>query len=253
MVDGAPRYSLIVETLDGKKYYFDTKIGVLVQMYNNDAKKSSLQAIDYLTSNFENKDDFASSYGISVPLTRVYITYQFKGEKLLAPVFNNPTWSHIASTCKGNEIDFKDEDNHLTFNEVYSEISDLDSDFADVLINNKKRLINLSPRTINTIVGLRAHENAIRMKKTYGFVTKDFSTLQKVDSIYNEDKYGYYMDLKKNLSKYREFRTVYLNYCKYVDKKEKDLMIEKPKRKVLVPPEQISFFDYNWGDNNGKE
>lgn len=252
IIGGAPRYSLIVETLDKKKYYFDTNLGVLVLMHNNEAKKSSLQAIDYLTSNFSDKNDFANSYGIDTPIARVYITYQFKGEKFLAPVFNNLTWSHVASTCNGSEIDFNDEKNRLIFNEVYSEISNLDSDFSNFLIKNKNGLVNLSLKTVNTIIGLRAHENAIKMKKTYGF-TKDFSTFQKIDSLYNEDKYGYYTDLKKYLSKYREFRTVYLNYCKYVDKKEKDLVIEKPKKKVLVPPQQISFFDYDWGKNNGKE
>ncbi len=241
---GASRYSLIIET-SKDKYYFDTKIGTFVKMYETESKKCSIQALDFLTSNFSDKNELAKSYGIEDEVIRTYITYQFKGEKLLAPVFNNNAWAYVAATSNGAEVNFKDERNLELFNEVYGEIADLDSEFSNELLKNKKRLINLSPKTTGTIISLRAHENAYRMKRNFGFPVNGYETFQKVDSIYSEDRYGFYQDLKKYLTKYREFRTVYLNYCKFTKKQENIVSEEKPKKKVLVPPEQLSFLDNN--------
>ncbi len=240
------RYSLILETEDNQVYYFDADCGNFIKKVPNaKISKSSLPAIDFLTSSFANRDALREAYGIEEPISKVYITYQFKGEKKLAPIFNNNVWNHIALTYNGKEIDFKDQINCNAFNEVYNELSNLDSSFANMLINNTCRLINLSPRTINTITCLRAHENAIRMKQTYGFTTNDADTYEKVSSVYSEDRYGFYQDLKRVLSKYREFRTVYMNYRKYIGRKQdtSEKTIVSPKKKAIVPPHQISMFD----------
>ncbi len=243
--EGVKRYSLILETNDNNRYYFDTELGTFVMMYNDDSKNSTLQKFDFLTSSFANKEELASCYGINSEIKKIYIRYQFKGERLLAPVFNNSNWAHVALTANGTEVNFKDEKNLGLFNEVYDEIINLNSNFTDMILKNEKRLINLSPRTVNTIVGLRAHERAYQMKKDFGFSVNSYETFNKVDSIYRDDKYGFYQDLKKNLSKYREFRTIYLNYCRFTNRQEKTNENDKPKKKVLIPPEQLSFFDEN--------
>ncbi len=243
----ASRYSLILETISGKKYYFNANEGVFVLLYEgNRVAKTSLPALDFLTANFANKEELGLFYGIDEKVNRVYITYNFEGEKQLAPVFNNSEWAHVASTTAVNKgVDFQDKDNLALYNEVYSEIADLDSEFADMLLRNKNRLINLSPKTRDTIVCLRAHENAIKMKKTYGFQSSDYQTNMRVSQVYSEDQYGFYQDLKKRLSKYREFRTVYMNYCKFTNAKRNTTTqtVDKPMRKVMVPPQQISMFD----------
>ena len=77
--EGASRYSLIVET-NNNKYYFDVKLGTFVMMYGNESNKCSIQAIDFLTSNFSDKNELAKSYGIENEIKKVYITYQFKAE-----------------------------------------------------------------------------------------------------------------------------------------------------------------------------
>jgi hypothetical protein len=240
------RYSLILETENGNKYYFDTNVGNFIKLVpGGKISKSSLPALDFLTSSFSNRESLRQSYGIEENITKVYITYQFKGEKKLAPIFNNEVWQHIAMTYKGKEIDFRDQVNSDAFNEVYNELSDLNSSFATELINNKTRLINLSPRITDTIVGLRAHENAIKMKQTYGFPVNDYNTYNQVSRVYSEDRYGFYQDLRRNLSNYRDFRTVYMNYCKFKRKEQmvKEKETEMPKKKAIIPPHQISMFD----------
>ena len=238
--EGAPRYSLIVEANNNDKYYFDTSIGTFVKMEENDKpRKSSLQALDYLTSSFTSLEEISQNYEID-DIKKAYITYQFKGEKRLRPIFNNKTWAHIASTYNGHGINFKDEIAKKAYDFLYGEIVDLDSDFSTKLLRNEKKLINLSPATKNSIECLRAHENAIRMKKKYGFgETKD--------SIYDEDRYGFYIDLQKKCQSYREFRTLYMNCCRYKNLKLQEQIakneeppVKKEKRKVVVPSHQMT-------------
>lgn len=251
--DTVARYCLILKTKDQESYYFDTSLGAFVKFdEKTKPKKAYLAALDFLTSNFANKEDLATFYGIDKEIDKVYITYQFKGEKKLSPVFNNQVWAHVAATYGGKTIDFSDEGNKEAFNEVYNEIANLDSSFANSLIDKRNYLINLSQKTIFAIVGLRAHENAIRMKETYGFSSSGGMD-DRTGQIYKEDRIGFYNDLRRALSKYREFRTVYMNYCKFIGKKEeKKKEQQKPMKKALISRDQISIFDLlkNNNDNN---
>lgn len=248
LYEGAGRYSLILETDDNKKYYFDSSLGNFVLLYEDEKPvKSTLQALDFLTSNFHDKYALKDSYDIPGNLSKIYITYQFKGEKKLACIFNNRTWQHIALTYTGKEIDYRDRENLKAFNDVYEEIQDIGSNFANELLKNNNKLVNLSPNTINTILGLRAHKCATIAKQTYGFGPTDYETYDAVSRVYSEDAYGFYQDLKKQLSRYREFRTVYMNYCKFKGSPEKaPSMATNVKKKVIVPPHQISMFDQPW-------
>ena len=129
------RYSLIIETENGNKYYFDTNEGNFIKCVPGaKISKSSLPAIDFLTSSFANKESLREAYGINESITKIYITYQFKGEKKLAPIFNNDVWQHISSTYNGKEIDFRDPINCNAYNEVYNELINLDSSFGTELI-----------------------------------------------------------------------------------------------------------------------
>ncbi|MBR1386673.1 MAG: hypothetical protein IJ568_07580 [Bacilli bacterium] len=236
--EGAPRYSLFIET-DNKKYFYDINLERFILSEDNyKASKSSLMALDFLTSNFKNKIEFANHYGIKDNIKKCYITYQFKGEKLLAPVFNNEKWAHMALSYNGKEIDFRDKENLEMYRDIYREIIDDSSNFSSILLENRKRLINLSPKTILSIKAIKTHERTIKQKEQNGFYNL------KAKDIYLADRYGFYEDLKKRLKKYREFRTIYLNYCKY--KKLNNEEIKKDvdnKKKVLIPPHQISFFE----------
>lgn len=242
----ANRYSLIFETINNNYYYYDANKEIFVKMYENETPaKTTLEKIDFLTANIYDKSTAAKTFGIDEEIKRAYITYQFKGERRIAPVFNNKKWAYIASTYKGNEIDFKDKENLSAYNEVYYEIADLNSKFGDVLTKNEVRLINLNPETKAIIIGLRAHEKAIKSKNQYEFSATNMETAVIINEIYSKDRYGFYMDLKKSLSEYREFRTVYLNYCKFKkineSKKAQEEIVQK--KKVLVPPHQISMFE----------
>lgn len=243
----APRYVLIFETVTGDKYYYNAQICNFVKFESKDeTAKTSLNAIDFLTARSFNKENLATSFGIDDEILRVYIAYQFKGEKRIKPVFNNSVWAHVASTYKGKKIDFRDEGNLDALKDVYDELTDIKSPFANILLENYKRLINLSPKTIVTIKYLIAHEKAIARKKSFALPTDTLERESKAMRIYNEDRYGFYCDLKKRLANYREFRTVYLNYCKFkniVSQPYEEIEEEKPKKKALIPPQQISMFD----------
>lgn len=262
---GAPRYSLMLLTNSGNKYYYDLNLGTFVMMNNNSKPyKTTLHALDVLTTEFDSKEQLIQTYSIEEPIKLAYISYNFKGERMLSPVFNNKEWnlfaknygitkntrlsSNLNHKSKKVEIDYRIFENKKMFDEVYFELRNLESEFADIILKNEKRLIALSPDTINTIIGLRAHERAIKekQKNTFGG-----NNVMGIDDIYSDDRYGFYHDLRKCLSSYNEFRTIYLNYCKFNAKKQEKInkkeTKEEPVKKVLkppvIPPQQISMFD----------
>lgn len=280
--EGAPRYSLILVTKNGTKYYYDLNLSTFVMMYEKDKPyKTSLHALDILTANYDSKEQLAQMYNIDGPIQVMYISYNFKGERMLRPVFNNPEWAELArsygetkarmlsvakskgrSRPKRPEIDYRLYENKKLFDEVYYELANLDSDFAERILKNEKRLIMLAPETRNTIIGLRAHERAIRERDQYMYGVENISIGG--NDIYASDRYGFYNDLRKCLTNYNEFRTIYLNYCAYKAQKEilekkdgeqlkmefeeKKPVAPKPvqKKKVnnpVIPPKQISIFD----------
>lgn len=244
--DGAPRYSLIAVTDKNERYCYDKQKNRFVKLDLNDTpSKSTLPALDFLTSNFSSREELASTYGITDPIALMYISYQFNGEKKIAPIFNNPVWAHIAITYNGKKINFVDKENLKAFDEVYQEIIKKDSEFVTMLIKGKKNKINISQKSINIIVSLRAHENAIRAKRELGFPVGSITSYNPVYEIYSSDKVGFYNDLKNSISKYREFRSIYMNYCKMFKPQMEQVSVneEKPKRKVIVNPHQMSMFE----------
>lgn len=244
--DGAPRYSLIAVTDKNERYCYDKQKNRFVKLDSHDTpSKSTLPALDFLTSNFSSREELASTYGITDPIALMYISYQFNGEKKIAPIFNNPVWAHIAITYNGKKINFVDKENLKAFDEVYQEIIKKDSEFATMLIKGKKNKINISQKSVNIIVSLRAHENAIRAKRELGFPVGSITSYNPVYEIYSSDKVGFYKDLKNSISKYREFRSIYMNYCKMFKPQMEQVSVkeEKPKRKVIVNSHQMSMFE----------
>ena len=235
--ESAPRYALIVETDNNSKYYYDKNNGCLTLLRENDKEiKCSLPAIDYLTSNFSSVQDFCDTYGLNEKVKKIYIKYVYKGDKYLAPVFNNQIWAHIAYSYNGKEINYKDQINLKAFNDVYFELTNINSSFANIIINNPNKSVRICKKTKDEIVSLVAHERAINSKiDDTGFV-KDY--------IYFSDKSGFYIDLRTRLSNYKDFRSIYLNYCKYINKNEEKVKKDiQEKKKVLIPPMQLSMFE----------
>ncbi len=234
------RYTLIIETENHDKYYYDMSLDAFVKMYkDSDAKKSTLQALDFLTSVKPGPNELAKEYGITDPIEKVYITYQFKGEKMLEPVFNNSFWSHVAFNYNGKEVDLRDKKILEQVREMYFEIADPDSEFSKIVRDNRLKNVNINQRTRNNIIALVAHERAIRTNDYTGnssFYSSD---------VYSRDRYGFYQDFLKDMRVYREFRALYLSYCSckgIEDAKLETKEEEKPKKKRIVPPEQLSMF-----------
>jgi hypothetical protein len=206
-------------------------------MYNDgDATKSSLPALDFFTSVKSDRDELAKEYGITDPVTRCYISYQFKGENLLSPVFNNSFWSHVAYTYNGREIDFRDQKILEQFRHLYYEIADPDSEFSKKVIENSKKMIKIRQNTRNNIIALVAHERALRKNDEVG--NTSFHSCHE----YTKDRYGFYQEFMKDMRIYREFRALYLNYYNYKGYKDKITKAEEPKKKKIIPPEQLSMF-----------
>ncbi len=233
-----PRYSLIIETVDSDKYYYDVSLGTFVKMHKeSDAKKATIQALDFLTSVEVDKDELAKKYGINEQVSRVYLSYKFKGEKLLAPVFNNSFWSFVAFSYNGKEVNVSDEKILEQVRHLYFEIADPESEFSKQVLENKTKMINICQKTRTNIEDLVAHERAIRDNDTYG--NTSFNSCNE----YTKDRYEFYQDFLKSMRNYRDFRALYLNYCKYMGYKEKARQTDdEPKKKRIVPPEQLSMF-----------
>lgn len=252
----APRYSLIIETKSNDIYYFNVDIGNFVKVEGKDTPtKSTLPALDLLTTSFANLEELAEKYSIP-DINKIYITYKNNGEHRLKVAFNSNLWQHVAFTYNGRNINFNDKKILEAFNEMYHEIANLKSGFYDKLINNEKKLIHLSSWTINALVNLRAHEQAIRNKNTYDYGLDEDDPDVILNDIYSEDRYGYYQDLQKRCYNYREFRTLYFNYCNYLRKKKNQEEKQKgpakkltPKKVPVIPPHQISMFDSDYPGN----
>lgn len=232
--EAAPRYSLIIET-GNNRYCYNKDSGCMMLIRDDDKElKCSLPALDFLTSNFSDQDTFAKTYGIDEKIKKIYIKYIYKGENYLAPVFNNKTWAHVAQSYNGKEINFKDDICLRAFNDIYFELVDVNSNFANIIINNPNKSVRICQKTKNEIISLVAHERALNGKLDDGFV-KDY--------VYFSDKTGFYRDLRHRLSNYRDFRSIYLNYYKFINKKEENKKEEQDKKKVLIPPQQLSMFE----------
>lgn len=256
----ASRYSLILETIDGSKYYYDINMMTFVKMYGNEKiYKGPLEGFDILTCNFDSREQLAQMYGINDQIKKIYLSYQQKGEQLLAPVFNSKEWAYLAKTYadakavrrekvvrgkkpKKVEVDFRLYNNSQIFNEIYNELTNLESGFAKHIVSNEERLIRISPDTRNTITNIRAHEGAMHDKMKYtGGLTY----------IYYDHQAAYKNDLKKCLSNYRELRTLYFNCLQYRARKEQIEQAKKVQneeqvnvkalKKPVQPPEQLTF------------
>ena len=245
---GAPRYSLVLVTTSGIKYYYDVNLGNFVMLQQGiEPKKSSLQEIDAVTTNFLDKEQLAKTYSIEEPISRIHISYEFNGEKRIAPVFNNREWAHVATTCRKSGVNFSDRENFTILADIYQEILDLNSSFSDLLLKDEKKLINLSPKTRDAIRNIRTHERETNSKRTHGYPMNSLETEIRVNEIYDKDKAGFFNVFKGRLTRYREFRSIYFNYCKFKNIERsseisKDLI---PKKKAFVPPYQISMFENN--------
>ena len=233
-----PRYSLILEKVDGTKYYYDFDQGTFIRMEENEvAPKVTLEKIDYLTSNFDSKEQLFQLYGITGPVKVLKITYQFNGEKKLAPAFGNKEWGELARTYKGQDIDFRSSYNNIyIFNEVYNEILHLneeeDSPYADFLRVNGR----LSDNTIQLIVTMVAHERATKRRYKFLYDVKDIATESFIEGLYNDDKDAFKEAFKRRMQRYSELRSAYLNYCKYFKDKKTDI---KNKNNELEQPKDV--------------
>lgn len=265
----AARYSLILETIDGNKYYFDLEKGTFVRMYEKSKPyKTSLPALDIFTSCFDSQEQLHQMFMIDSPIKKMYISYvSLREQRKLAPVFDNAAWAELARSYReinvksksgAHIIDFQLRSNKKLFDEFYKEVIDPDSDFYSFLVygkgNNGKKPVNMSYVTRNTLIGLRGHEGAIVSKNKDMFGTENDRSVDGLPYHYIEDKQGFYDDLKRCLSDYREFRALYLTLCWYKDRQRKKNEAEERKKlegeqpKVLgktpiIPPQQLSFFD----------
>ena len=244
------RYSLILETNDNKEYYYDFDLGTFVRMdEKSKPTKATIEKIDFFTANYDSQEQLLECYAIENP-KRLKITYQFNGEKKLAPVFNNLEWALLAKTYKGDPIDFSDYNNLYIVDTVYNQILKLNeygtSDFGNFL----RSRCNISLKTNSLINVMVAHERATRNRFRYYAGIQDLERASVVSEIYRIDKDAFKQDFRRRMGNYRELRTVYLNYCRLYknnrvvlqEKKE-----EKPTqdKKLVKEPQykQISMFD----------
>ena len=87
-----------------------------------------------------------------------------------------------------------------------------------MILKNEKKTINVYPKTLETIEAIVRHEKISRRQEAI----RDKSSYEREQSarkVYDQDKTGFYLDLRDKLTKYRDFRTIYLNYCRYIEKK----------------------------------
>ena len=74
--EGAPRYSLILETVEGGNFYYDMNLMTFVRMGEKSVPyRGTLYGFDILTSNFDSKEQIAQMYGINEPIKRISIRY----------------------------------------------------------------------------------------------------------------------------------------------------------------------------------
>lgn len=248
------RYSLILETNDDKEYFYDFDLGTFVRMdEKTKPSKETLEKIDFFTANYDSQEQLLECYDIESP-KRLKITYQFNGEKKLAPVFDNPEWAELAKNYKGDPIDFRDYNNLYIVEEVYNQILRLNEYGTSDFGNFVRSRCNISIKTNSLIQMMVTHERATRNRFKYLSGNQDLEKQSAISEIYRIDKDAFKQDFRKRMSYYRELRSVYLNYCRIyknnglvksiIEEKEKEATVNKEKKLVKEPQyKQISMFD----------
>ena len=240
------RYSLIIETVDGKTYCYNAKDDCLQLIYSEKEElKYPLNVIDYITCKIKNQEEFCKIYGLNTPVRLMYIKYYLKEAKFLAPSFNNEKWANVAKSMTYSVVDFKNSNNKDAFNDIYLELTNKDSSFGNLIIKNENKSVRISQKLKQELVLLLAHEKAILNKKKYG-VYGSFEAYNRVRDLYISDKSAFYFDLKKRLTNYRDFRSLYLNLCKYKESSETRNNEKKEEQNIKIKhlaPQQISMFD----------
>lgn len=251
----ANRYVLIIDTLDGKKYYhsYNGKDNLFIEINKDeDAKKTQLCVIDTFTSQIESEEMLGELKGFKSGIKRAQIRYRANNQsKLLAPVFDDKDLTYVASTLVNGEVNIHDPKIKVLIRKIYNEMYNPNHEFIDLLVRNKG--VNLNEKVGSLLIDIRAHANAIRQKEKYGY---------KMTNEYEDDKSALFMDFLVRVKEYRTFRSIERAYKGYMPKpekvKEKQIVEEQTKREepiqklAKVRPieaKQITFDDILNGNN----
>lgn len=189
-----PRYSIV----------YKTENSFYIHKFNG-KEKQTLQEIDAYTSKFQNQDELVESFGRMTfedeKVGYAYIIYYHDGEEKKIPIIYADPLIHNISK---NEEEFLMEMKDLC-NDILKLYNDPNSGFEYFLMQGDGKKYHFSNYTTQNIV-------LFRRAKT-------------------QDKIEYYWDtILMQLTKYSEFRKLYMAYMDY----RKRLLLVEEKKKVLV-------------------
>ena len=101
------KYRLVQEYKeDGERVYFNFEQKQFYDYTEKENKQVSLPTIDYITTQFYDEKEFIDCLrrsGFDTEQATMFITYKYKGERKLAPVFNDPILNRVSKTTLGKE------------------------------------------------------------------------------------------------------------------------------------------------------
>ena len=218
-------YRLVQEDKEfGRKVYYNFVCEGRGGFYDYDVKDNkqvSLAKIDSLTTQFKSEKDFLDHLkhtGFDSEEATMYITYNYKGENRLDPVFNSPTLQKIARSAlgeKNGKVNPNDRETAFIFQRMFKLCKDKHNSLLEQLEDN----INYGSIAFKSeIVDSRNYED-----KTYSINFHSYDFIKDMrDKMKNyKDEPYYYRKFVLAFTSYKEFRALFLNCVEYANKKKK--------------------------------
>lgn len=196
-------YTLVAVDSDGIEYYFVPEFNEFIPYYGFAKEfkpKVKIDKLDKVTTKMDSINDIK---GVPENLMNLYITYRNKKRSIKIPIiFGDEFWNLVANdpekiSIKGKTREF--------LNYFFNMFLKKDGDFYNLLTDDNQRGSYIDGDTINLIKAMNREYNDPNNKN------KHSNTI-----------YSFMNDYEKHFAKYNVFRSIYLNYKFYLEKKAKE-------------------------------
>lgn len=203
------RYNLIKEDIgDGTKEVFDFADRVMdfACLKDKEAADVSVATIDSLTTVFPDIHYLYSYLNKEIMLDREtegfssYVRYKSRStgcDAFLSTVWDDEVLHEIASNANGSKVNFENQTTKDVFSTMYNELRDSDSGFGSSLLNSS-----------SNDTSINSHNRKLVGVASYGSDVGEFNFFSK---------------MRNGFSSYREYRALYIAYCKYMKSLKKEV------------------------------
>ena len=196
------RYRLVQEYNEtGERAYFNFGARQFYDQSEKGNQQVSLATIDSITTVFTSEKEFIymlRNSGFDPSISTLFISYNLKGERKLAPVFNDEMLKRVSDCTLGRQ------DGKV----------DVEKAFISDYLNNIFRVLIVP----NNGLYKRIADKYAKGSNTYGVNKMNYYFIGNLDHVFDgkvEDERFWFERFKHEFSDYKEFRALHLNYVAY--------------------------------------